>query len=83
MGIGIDQANQWQSLAKSAVQTAILLTMLERLDVVTGVAWLEGYLDQVSVQATMLFGAVGAARMGLAQRTAVHMQLMMRVERVK
>ena len=83
VGIGLDQATQWQYVVQSAVQAAILLTLLDRLNLVTSMVWLEGYLDQASVQATMLFGAGGAAAgsgMGVVQRTATHMQLMMRIE---
>ena len=80
VGIGIDQATQWQSVVQSAVQTAILLTMLDRLGFMTSMQWLEGHMDQVSVQASMLFGAGRPVGMGLVQRTTAHMQLMIRVE---
>ena len=56
--------------------------MLDRLGLMTSMQWLEGHLDQISVQATMIFGAGGkpTVGMGLAQRTWAHMQLMMRIE---
>ena len=76
VGVGIDQATQWQGVLQTAVQVVIILTLLERMGFVTGNSWLENYLDQCSIQATMI-GGVG---LSWYQRTKAHMQLSMRLE---
>ena len=76
MGLGIDQANQWQNVVKSAVQAAIILTLLDRLGIVSRQQWLEMHLDQFSVQAAMFHGSA----MGFFERLRHVMQHTARIE---
>ena len=60
VGLGVDQANQWVDVVRGAVQAAILLTLLDRFEMLSGRQWLEMHLDQFSVQTVMLHtSAVG------------------------
>ena len=45
-----------QDVLKECVQTALLLTLLDRLGLMSGQDWLERHLDQLSVQAVMFSG---------------------------
>ena len=74
--LGIDQAKQWQSVVKSAVQAAIILTLLDRLDLVSAHQWLEVHLDQFSVQAAMFHNSA----VGLVARVRHVMQHTARIE---
>ena len=74
--LGIDQAKQWQSVVKSAVQAAIILTLLDRLDLVSAHQWLEVHLDQFSVQAAMF----QAGALGFFERLGLVMQHTARIE---
>ena len=76
VGLGLDQANQWQSVVKSAVQAAIILTIIHRLDLVSPQQWLEVHLDQFSVQAAMFH----CSAKGFFARLGHVMQHMARIE---
>ena len=53
IGVALGQANDAQGVVTSAMQAALLLTILEALWLVPNGRWLEGYIDFVSVQATV------------------------------
>ena len=76
VGLGIDQATQWKEVVQSSIQAAIILTLLDRMGFMSGVAWLEGYLDQSCVQATM----IGTAGLSWMQRLRMQMRVSMRLE---
>ena len=61
IGVALGQANDAQGVVTSALQAALLLTILEALWLVPNGRWLEGYIDFVSVQATV--AQRGARRM--------------------
>jgi hypothetical protein len=61
IGVALGQANDAQGVVTSALQAALLLTILEALWLVPNGRWLEGYVDFVSVQATV--AQRGARRM--------------------
>ena len=53
IGVGLGQLNDAKGVIVSALQAALLLTILEALWLVPNGRWLEGYIDFVSVQATV------------------------------
>ena len=55
-GLGVDQAVQWQDVAKGAAESAALLLLLDQLRVLPNPRWLERHVDMLSVQATLLTG---------------------------
>ena len=67
IGVALGQANDAKGLVTSALQAALLLTILEALWLVPNGRWLEDYIDFVSVQATV---AQRGARRTLAILTA-------------
>ena len=67
IGVALGQANDAKGLVTSAMQAALLLTILEALWLMPNGRWLEGYIDFVSVQATV---AQRGARRTLAILTA-------------
>jgi hypothetical protein len=72
VGYALDNASEWQEVAKTAAKAAILLVILDLLRVTRDQDWFEGHVDFVSTQA-VLFN--GAARGWWAQtRTRVKLQ---------
>jgi hypothetical protein len=72
VGYALDNASEWQEVAKTAAKAAILLVILDLLRVTGDQDWFEGHVDFVSIQAA-LFG--GAARGWWAQtHTLVKLQ---------
>ena len=53
MGLLIDNCTQWQDVLKQALEAAIILTIMGRLDLFSSTQWLECHLDQFSVQACL------------------------------
>ena len=61
-------AAQWRTVLQSAVQNALVLLVIERIDaLVVPSAWLELHLDHMSLQATVLSGRAQSWRVRLAQ----------------
>jgi hypothetical protein len=56
VGIGLDQAQQWQDVAKEALKAAALIVVLDMLRVTTHRAWLEDFCDFASCQALLFKG---------------------------
>lgn len=72
----MQNATQWKEVFKTAIQAAIVLVLLDRLGLVGGEPWLEGLLDTLSVQATMLHGRAVTWAQGLRD----HLQFTKRLE---
>ena len=64
VGYALDNASQWQDVAKTAVKTALILVVLDLLRITRDRPWFEEHADFVSVQ-SMLFN--GEARNWWAQ----------------
>ena len=61
IGVALGQANDARGLLLSALQAALVVTVIEALWLVPNGGWLETYVDSVSVQATTV--AHGARRL--------------------
>jgi len=61
IGVAFGQANDASGVVMSAVEAALVLTVLEVLWLAQNSNWLETYVDCVSVQATIV--ATGARRL--------------------
>jgi len=53
-------------MVQTAVEAALLVTLLDRAGLMPGVAWLEMHLDHWSIQATLLHGQRGRVRRAAA-----------------
>ena len=56
VGIGLDQAQQWQDVGKEALKAAALIVILDMLRVTTHRAWFEDFCDFASCQALLFKG---------------------------
>jgi hypothetical protein len=56
VGIGLDQAQQWQDVAKEALKAAALIVVLDMFRVTTHRAWFEDFCDFASCQALLFKG---------------------------
>ena len=57
VGIGLDQAQQWQDVGKEALKVAALIIILDMLRVTTHRAWFEDFCDFASCQALLFKGS--------------------------
>jgi hypothetical protein len=57
VGIGLDQAQQWQDVGKEALKVAALIVILDMLRVTTHRAWFEDFCDFASCQALLFKGS--------------------------
>jgi len=60
VGIGLDQAQQWQDVAKEALKAAALIVILDMLRVTSHRAWFEDFCDFASVQALLFKGTASS-----------------------
>ena len=58
IALGVENARQWQDILRAALQSAVLMFVLDRMWVMSNAAWVEQHVDYLSVQATLLTGRV-------------------------
>ena len=75
----MDNISQFQDIAISAMQAALIVMILDRLRLVNPVDWLQSYCDALSVQAALAVNAAAQARGGWVSIIAKHVRAMARV----
>ena len=55
----LDQATEWQDIAKEALKAVVVMLVLERLFISSPVGWIEDHIDYLAVQAVMLREELG------------------------
>ena len=71
-----DNVSQFQDIANSALQAALIVIIVDRLRLVNPVDWLQNYCDALSVQAALV---AGSAASGWGALVSKHLNVMARV----
>ena len=56
IGYGLDQAQQWKEVLRTAVKVALVVVVLDMLRIKSNLAWLEEMADFASVQCMLFDG---------------------------